>query len=93
MQLHPDTVVHVWMGNQLEEELQNVTGSGYTTILSSPWYLDWISYGQDWQKYYKVEPLNFKGQFFGCGVCEFSRTGLTLRRLKSHGTPEVLHVS
>ncbi|XP_067107107.1 beta-hexosaminidase subunit beta isoform X3 [Osmerus mordax] len=61
VKLNPDTVVHVWMGNQLEEEMQNVTGSGYTTILSSPWYLDWISYGQDWQKYYKVEPLSFKG--------------------------------
>uniref|UniRef100_A0A672H9I6 Beta-hexosaminidase n=1 Tax=Salarias fasciatus TaxID=181472 RepID=A0A672H9I6_SALFA len=43
------------------EELSKVTASGYTTILSAPWYLDYISYGQDWQKYYKVEPLNFNG--------------------------------
>uniref|UniRef100_A0A668AI81 Beta-hexosaminidase n=1 Tax=Myripristis murdjan TaxID=586833 RepID=A0A668AI81_9TELE len=61
VKLKPDTVVHVWMGNRVEEEMQNVTEAGYTTILSSPWYLDYISYGQDWQKYYKVEPLSFKG--------------------------------
>lgn len=50
------------MNNKLEEELYRVTGAGYTTILSAPWYLDWISYGQDWVKYYKVEPLSFSGQ-------------------------------
>lgn len=61
VKLKPDTVVHVWKGYKLEEELHNVTGSGYTTILSSPWYLDYISYGQDWQKYYKAEPLSFQG--------------------------------
>ncbi|XP_071768140.1 beta-hexosaminidase subunit beta isoform X2 [Centroberyx gerrardi] len=61
VKLKPDTVVHVWMGNRLEEEMYNVTAAGYTTILSSPWYLDYISYGQDWKKYYEVDPLNFKG--------------------------------
>ncbi|XP_076019967.1 beta-hexosaminidase subunit beta isoform X2 [Genypterus blacodes] len=61
VKLKPDTVVNVWMSNQLNEELHNVTVAGYTTILSSPWYLDYISYGQDWQRYYKVEPLNFNG--------------------------------
>ncbi|KAM4634631.1 beta-hexosaminidase subunit beta isoform 2-T2 [Polymixia lowei] len=61
VKLKPDTVVHVWMGNRLEEEMQNVTAAGYTTILSSPWYLDYISYGQDWQRYYQYEPLKFKG--------------------------------
>ena len=39
----------------------NVTAAGFTTILSAPWYLDYISYGQDWQRYYKAEPLDFKG--------------------------------
>ncbi|XP_061071668.1 beta-hexosaminidase subunit beta isoform X2 [Conger conger] len=61
VKLKPDTVVEVWMGNNVEEELQKVTAAGYTTILSAPWYLDYISYGQDWQKYYKVEPLHFNG--------------------------------
>ena len=61
LQLKADTVVGVWKNNNLEEELQQVTGAGYPTILSAPWYLDWISYGQDWEDYYKVEPLNFSG--------------------------------
>ncbi|XP_052448666.1 beta-hexosaminidase subunit beta [Carassius gibelio] len=61
VKLKDDTVVEVWMGNKMEEELQNVTRAGFTTILSAPWYLDYISYGQDWQRYYKVEPLNFPG--------------------------------
>ncbi|KAM9518392.1 beta-hexosaminidase subunit beta-like isoform 1-T1 [Salvelinus alpinus] len=61
VKLKSDTVVHVWMGNKVEEELQKVTEAGFTTILSAPWYLDYISYGQDWQKYYRAEPLSFKG--------------------------------
>uniref|UniRef100_A0A8C7LFZ7 Beta-hexosaminidase subunit beta n=1 Tax=Oncorhynchus mykiss TaxID=8022 RepID=A0A8C7LFZ7_ONCMY len=62
VKLKSDTVVHVWMGNKVEEELQKVTEAGFTTILSAPWYLDYISYGQDWQKFYRAEPLSFKGQ-------------------------------
>lgn len=50
-------------GGGSDKEMANVTAAGYTTILSAPWYLDYISYGQDWQNYYKVEPLNFDGQF------------------------------
>ncbi|XP_054612822.1 beta-hexosaminidase subunit beta isoform X2 [Dunckerocampus dactyliophorus] len=61
VKLNPDTVVHVWMGGGADEEMHNVTAAGYTTILSAPWYLDYISYAQDWQKYYTVEPLNFNG--------------------------------
>lgn len=64
LQLKADTVVEVWINNQVEQELQKVTGAGFSTILSAPWYLDYISYGQDWQKYYKVEPLSFDGWFF-----------------------------
>ncbi|XP_041825793.1 beta-hexosaminidase subunit beta isoform X2 [Melanotaenia boesemani] len=61
VKLKPDTVVHVWMGSGSDTEMSKVTAAGYTTILSAPWYLDYISYAQDWQKYYKVEPLNFNG--------------------------------
>ncbi|XP_040914851.1 beta-hexosaminidase subunit beta isoform X2 [Toxotes jaculatrix] len=61
VKLKPDTVVHVWIGGGSNEEMGKVTAAGYTTILSAPWYLDLISYAQDWQKYYKVEPLNFNG--------------------------------
>ncbi|KAM8827630.1 beta-hexosaminidase subunit beta isoform 2-T2 [Spinachia spinachia] len=61
VKLKPDTVVHVWIGGGANEEMGKVTAAGFTTILSAPWYLDYISYAQDWQKYYKVEPLDFKG--------------------------------
>lgn len=44
------------------EEMRNVTAAGFSAILSAPWYLDYISYAQDWLKYYKVEPLSFNGQ-------------------------------
>jgi len=52
------------MGNNYALELSSVTGAGFTAILAAPWYLDYISYGQDWKKYYSVEPLNFPGLFF-----------------------------
>lgn len=64
LQLKADTVVEVWINNKMEQELLNVTGAGFNTILAAPWYLDYISYGQDWQKYYKVEPLSFDGWCF-----------------------------
>ncbi|XP_046694832.1 beta-hexosaminidase subunit beta isoform X2 [Silurus meridionalis] len=61
VKLKADTVVEVWINSNLEKELLNVTGAGFDTILAAPWYLDYISYGQDWQQYYKVEPLSFNG--------------------------------
>ncbi|XP_042731114.1 beta-hexosaminidase subunit beta [Lagopus leucura] len=60
-ELKPDTVVEVWMSNNYAHELSRVTKAGFTAILAAPWYLDYISYGQDWTKYYRVEPLNFPG--------------------------------
>ncbi|XP_040197368.1 beta-hexosaminidase subunit beta-like isoform X1 [Rana temporaria] len=60
-QINPDTVVEVWKGENCFEELHKVTAAGFSAILSAPWYLDYISYGQDWQRYYRVEPLNFNG--------------------------------
>ncbi|KAJ8286993.1 hypothetical protein GJAV_G00045780 [Gymnothorax javanicus] len=56
VKLKPDTVVEVWISNHMEEEMQKVTAAGYTTILAAPWYLDYISYGQDWKKYYQINP-------------------------------------
>ncbi len=45
------------------EYLSDITANGYQAILSSPWYINLISYGyQEWYKYYKVDPLaNFTG--------------------------------
>ena len=60
VQVHPDTVVEVWK-DHYQKELFDVTAAGLKAIISSPWYLDYISYGADWQNYYKVEPLDFNG--------------------------------
>jgi len=59
----------VWIGGGASGEMAKVTAAGFTTVLSAPWYLDYISYAQDWQNYYKVEPLGFNGQLLVCG-CE-----------------------
>ncbi|ELV11059.1 Beta-hexosaminidase subunit beta [Tupaia chinensis] len=59
--LQPGTVIEVWKGNGYTDELSKVTEAGFPVILSSPWYLDLISYGQDWKNYYGVEPLDFQG--------------------------------
>ncbi|XP_037571896.1 beta-hexosaminidase subunit alpha-like [Dermacentor silvarum] len=56
----PDTVVHVWKPPQ-NEELASVTSAGYRALLSACWYLDYISYGADWKKYYACDPHNFRG--------------------------------
>jgi hexosaminidase len=36
-----------------------VTAAGYHAVLSAPFYLNYISYGSDWPKYYQVEPTAF----------------------------------
>lgn len=43
--------------------LNDITRSGYRAILSSPWYLNFVSYGYaEWYGYYEVEPMrNFDG--------------------------------
>ncbi|XP_062290101.1 beta-hexosaminidase subunit beta isoform X1 [Scomber scombrus] len=63
VKLKPDTIIHVWKGNQqqYQNEMANVTASGYQTLLSTPWYLNRISYGQDWRGHYKADPQDFKG--------------------------------
>lgn len=60
----PDTIVEVWRGNSTvpwQHYMTRIASEGYKTILSSCWYLNYISYGQDWRKYYQCEPQNFTG--------------------------------
>ncbi|XP_065298556.1 beta-hexosaminidase subunit alpha-like isoform X2 [Dermacentor albipictus] len=60
VKIAPDTVVHVWKPPQ-NEELSSVTSAGYRALLSACWYLDYISYGADWKKYYVCDPHHFSG--------------------------------
>lgn len=65
-----DTLVEMWKDktngaspNTTWQEYTLATAQkGYNMILSAPWYLNFISYGQDWKNYYQVEPTNFTGK-------------------------------
>ncbi|XP_035422614.1 beta-hexosaminidase subunit alpha isoform X2 [Cygnus atratus] len=60
VKVRPDTIIHVWKNSPpYKEEMANVTKAGYRALLSAPWYLNRISYGQDWMAAYQVEPLDF----------------------------------
>eukprot|EP00939_MAST-03C_sp_MAST-3C-sp1_P002861 g2861.t1 len=59
--IEPDTVIDVWKGGNWQDEMASVTAAGYHSVLSAPFYLNYISYGEDWPKYYTVEPSNFTG--------------------------------
>jgi len=76
----PDTVIDVWKGGNWQDEMANVTSAGFHSVLSAPFYLNYISYGEDWPKYYAVDPTNFtggekaeeKGLLGGLEVCMWS---------------------
>lgn len=62
-QIPKDTVLHIWKGTPASyyEELSKMTKAGMRVLLAAPWYINHISYGQDWRDYYTVQPLNFSG--------------------------------
>lgn len=70
LQVRPDTIIHVWKNSiPYMEEMANVTKAGYRALLSAPWYLNHIAYGQDWMAAYQVEPLKFEGVFLASPSC------------------------
>lgn len=54
------TVVHVWLGNQ-QKLLSKITHDGFPALLSTCWYLDHLSTGGDWLKFYRCDPHEFPG--------------------------------
>ncbi|XP_056602810.1 beta-hexosaminidase subunit beta isoform X1 [Triplophysa dalaica] len=62
VKLEADTQIHVWKERpQYQDEMARVTAAGFNALLSAPWYLNRISYGQDWMNIYKADPQNFTG--------------------------------
>uniref|UniRef100_A0A8C1W9V0 Beta-hexosaminidase n=1 Tax=Cyprinus carpio TaxID=7962 RepID=A0A8C1W9V0_CYPCA len=56
-----DTVLEIWKGEKYQTELSRMTQAGHRVLLSAPWYINHISYGQDWRNSYAVQPQNFSG--------------------------------
>ncbi|XP_063053451.1 beta-hexosaminidase subunit alpha isoform X1 [Engraulis encrasicolus] len=58
-----DTVLEIWKGlpPAYAQEMSRMTQAGYRVLLSAPWYINHIRYGQDWRDSYTVKPLNFSG--------------------------------
>ncbi|KAM7290016.1 hypothetical protein ISCGN_030144 [Ixodes scapularis] len=63
-----DTLVGIWKDTSLDSKLKTwqeyimpIAKKGYQMVLSAPWYLNYISYGQDWKKYYETDPRDFNG--------------------------------
>lgn len=58
-----EAIIEIWKGNDgtWKSYMANITKQGHQVILSSCWYLNYISYGQDWRKYYQCDPLDFPG--------------------------------
>lgn len=54
------TIVHVWKDGY-EKVMDEATKAGHTTLLSSCWYLDHLTTGGDWTKFYDCEPSSFNG--------------------------------
>ncbi len=38
-------------------DVERITSMGLRVLFSSCWYLDYINYGQDWDKYYRCEQM------------------------------------
>ncbi|CAL4094781.1 unnamed protein product, partial [Meganyctiphanes norvegica] len=69
IQMENDSLVQIWKDVSLSptkmkgwrEYVQDLTEKGYKVILSSCWYINFITYGQDWKNFYNCDPTNFVG--------------------------------
>ncbi|KAH8872849.1 Beta-hexosaminidase subunit beta [Schistosoma japonicum] len=55
------TIIHVWKDLDWQSVVKNITKTGYKVLFSAAWYLNYISYGDDWKNYYHVNPRDFGG--------------------------------
>lgn len=58
LDIDPKTIIHAWLPNW-KGVFQNATTKGFRTILSSCWYINRISYGEDWKGFYQCDPRSF----------------------------------
>ncbi|XP_064616416.1 beta-hexosaminidase subunit beta-like isoform X2 [Liolophura sinensis] len=57
-----NTIVRVWKGKgQWQDYAYTITDLGYNVTITSCYYLNYISYGEDWRKYYLCDPQQFNG--------------------------------
>lgn len=76
--IQPDTIIEVWKEESWQKVMTEVAKKGFKSVLSAPYYLNLISYGADWKKYYAVEPTDFEGgpeaepSMLGLEVCMWS---------------------
>ncbi|XP_063864484.1 beta-hexosaminidase subunit alpha-like [Scylla paramamosain] len=62
------SVAQVWKDVSLSskmrgwrEYVRDLTEAGHQVIVSSCWYINYITYGQDWKNFYKCDPTDFQG--------------------------------
>ncbi|ELT93601.1 hypothetical protein CAPTEDRAFT_180694 [Capitella teleta] len=60
-----NTLVTIWKDSKNNQDdpwqmhMEHVAKKGYKMLLSAPWYLNVITYGEDFREYYAIEPTNF----------------------------------
>ncbi|KAG7154026.1 beta-hexosaminidase subunit beta-like [Homarus americanus] len=69
IQMANTSVVQVWKDVSLSpskmrgwrDYVHDLTEAGHQVILSSCWYINFITYGQDWKNFYNCDPTDFQG--------------------------------
>jgi hexosaminidase len=56
---HSDVVIQMWKdwGEGWINYTQKALNDGYKVIISSPWYINYIWYGEVWRSYYNIDPI------------------------------------